>query len=115
MTKSDLINHVSHERNIPAARAESIVNAIFDSIETTLKLSTGIVTVLYQAKVNAGTDKANEQWVEATFSESFACASCGISFQELEPRLFSFNSPYGACPACSGLGEKIDGNAAWGT
>jgi excinuclease ABC subunit A len=79
-----------------------------DSIETTLKLSTGIVTVLYQAKVNAGTDKANEQWVEATFSESFACAYCGISFQELEPRLFSFNSPYGACPACSGLGVKIE-------
>src|SRR6202790_1528157 len=79
-----------------------------DSIETTLKLSTGIVTVLYQAKVNAETPKASEQWVEATFSESFACASCGISFQELEPRLFSFNSPYGACPACSGLGEKIE-------
>jgi excinuclease ABC subunit A len=81
-----------------------------DSIETTLKLSTGIVTVLYQSpvKANAGTDKASEVWTEATFSESFACASCGISFQELEPRLFSFNSPYGACPACSGLGEKIE-------
>ncbi len=79
-----------------------------DSIETTLKLSTGIVTVLYQAKVNEATPKASEQWVEATFSESFACAYCGISFQELEPRLFSFNSPYGACPACSGLGVKIE-------
>jgi excinuclease ABC subunit A len=79
-----------------------------DSVETTLKLSTGIVTVLYQAKANAETQKPSEQWVEATFSESFACASCGISFQELEPRLFSFNSPYGACPACSGLGEKIE-------
>jgi len=79
-----------------------------DSIETTLKLSTGIVTVLYQATVNAATEKASEQWLEATFSEAFACAYCGISFQELEPRLFSFNSPYGACPACSGLGEKIE-------
>ncbi len=81
-----------------------------DSIETTLKLSTGIVTVLYQSavKANAGTDKSAEVWTEATFSESFACASCAISFQELEPRLFSFNSPYGACPACSGLGEKIE-------
>jgi excinuclease ABC subunit A len=79
-----------------------------DSIETTLKLSTGIVTVLYQSKVNEGTTKPSDQWVEATFSESFACAYCGISFQELEPRLFSFNSPYGACPACTGLGEKIE-------
>jgi excinuclease ABC subunit A len=81
-----------------------------DSVETTLKLSTGLVTVLYQAsvKANAATEKPAEVWTEATFSESFACASCGISFQELEPRLFSFNSPFGACPACSGLGEKIE-------
>jgi excinuclease ABC subunit A len=79
-----------------------------DSIETTLKLSTGIVTVLYEGKVNVGTPKQTEGWLEATFSESFACAYCGLSFQELEPRLFSFNSPYGACPACSGLGVKIE-------
>ncbi len=91
-----------------------------DSIETTLKLSTGIVTVLYQSPLpvnpasvtlsssNGGGEKPSDMWAEATFSESFACASCGISFQELEPRLFSFNSPYGACPACSGLGEKIE-------
>jgi excinuclease ABC subunit A len=81
-----------------------------DSIETTLKLSTGIVTVLYQSavKANVGTEKPSETWAEATFSESFACASCGISFQDLEPRLFSFNSPFGACPACTGLGEKIE-------
>ena len=81
-----------------------------DSIETTLKLSTGIVTVLYQSgvKANAATEKPTDAWTEATFSESFACAYCGISFQELEPRLFSFNSPYGACPACSGLGVKIE-------
>ncbi|MGB6060845.1 MAG: excinuclease ABC subunit UvrA [Candidatus Aquilonibacter sp.] len=72
-----------------------------DSIETTLRLSTGIVTVLRQAQ----DDKA---WSEVTFSEAFACVHCGISFEELAPRLFSFNSPYGACPACSGLGEKIE-------
>ncbi len=66
-----------------------------DSIETTLRLSTGIVTVLTDQK-------------ELTYSEAFACVYCGISFEELAPRLFSFNSPYGACPACSGLGEKIE-------
>ena len=66
-----------------------------DSVETTLRLSTGIVTVQ--------SDKG-----ELTFSEAFACVYCGISFEELAPRLFSFNSPYGACPVCSGLGEKVE-------
>jgi excinuclease ABC subunit A len=72
-----------------------------DSIETTLRLSTGIVTVLRQAQ-------DDKSWEELTFSEAFACVYCGISFEELAPRLFSFNSPYGACPACTGLGEKIE-------
>jgi len=66
-----------------------------DSVETTLRLSSGIVTVL-----------ANDK--ELTFSEAFACVYCGLSFEELAPRLFSFNSPYGACPTCGGLGEKIE-------
>jgi len=72
-----------------------------DSVETTSRLSTGIVTVLYESGKGA---KA----AEMTFSESFACVDCGLSFQELEPRLFSFNSPFGACPSCSGLGVKIE-------
>ncbi|MBV8355519.1 MAG: excinuclease ABC subunit UvrA, partial [Candidatus Eremiobacteraeota bacterium] len=76
-----------------------------DSVETTLRLSTGIVTVLYEA-VNPLAGERSQQ--EMTFSEAFACAYCGLSFQELEPRLFSFNSPYGACPGCSGLGVKIE-------
>jgi len=71
-----------------------------DSVETTLRLSTGIVTVLHET--------AAKTWDELTMSEAFACAHCGISFQELEPRLFSFNSPFGACTACSGLGAKIE-------
>ncbi|MBC5816351.1 MAG: excinuclease ABC subunit UvrA [Candidatus Eremiobacteraeota bacterium] len=66
-----------------------------DSIETTLRLSSGIVTALVGEK-------------ELTFSEAFACVYCGLSFEELAPRLFSFNSPYGACPGCSGLGEKVE-------
>jgi len=66
-----------------------------DSVETTLRLSTGIVTVVAADR-------------ELTFSEAFACVYCGLSFEELAPRLFSFNSPYGACSSCSGLGEKIE-------
>jgi len=72
-----------------------------DSVETTSRLATGIVTVLYESGKGAKS-------AEMTFSESFACVDCGLSFQELEPRLFSFNSPFGACPACSGLGVKIE-------
>jgi len=72
-----------------------------DSVETTSRLATGIVTVLYESGKCAKS-------AEMTFSESFACVDCGLSFQELEPRLFSFNSPFGACPACSGLGAKIE-------
>ncbi|HTZ54051.1 MAG TPA: excinuclease ABC subunit UvrA [Candidatus Acidoferrum sp.] len=71
-----------------------------DSVETTLRLSTGIVTVLADPSSGSGR--------ELTFSEAFACVHCGISYEELAPRLFSFNSPYGACPACTGLGEKIE-------
>jgi len=72
-----------------------------DSIETTLRLSTGIVTALVESP--SASDSR-----ELTFSEAFACVYCGLSFEELAPRLFSFNSPYGACPGCTGLGEKIE-------
>jgi excinuclease ABC subunit A len=72
-----------------------IRSRLADSVETTLRLSSGIVSVLADDR-------------ELTFSEAFACVYCGISFEELAPRLFSFNSPYGACPVCSGLGEKIE-------
>ncbi len=75
-------------------------NRLADSVETTLRLSSGIVTVIAASP--------GEPERELTFSEAFACVYCGLSFEELAPRLFSFNSPYGACPACSGLGEKIE-------
>ncbi|GAC1443870.1 MAG: excinuclease ABC subunit UvrA [Vulcanimicrobiaceae bacterium] len=73
-----------------------------DSIETTLRLSSGIATVV----VDPGKTASDAR--ELTFSESLACVSCGLSFEELAPRLFSFNSPYGACPDCTGLGVKIE-------
>src|SRR5258707_1891966 len=66
------------------------------SISTALKLAKGLVTVV----VVGGT--------EQVYSEKMACSECGISVPQLEPRSFSFNSPYGACPACNGLGSKYD-------
>jgi len=68
---------------------------LVDSLETALKLGKGIAMVNSKSK-------------DIIFSEHFACEECGISLPELEPRLFSFNSPYGACPACQGLGEKLE-------
>jgi len=67
-----------------------------DSVETALKLGSGVVLV----KVLDGE--------ELLFSEHFACVYCGISLGEIAPRTFSFNSPYGACPACTGLGCKLE-------
>jgi len=71
-----------------------------DSIETALRLASGIVILDF---VDAKSiDK------ERTFSEHLACHDCNLSFEELEPRSFSFNSPFGACPECSGIGTKLE-------
>lgn len=73
---------------------------LVDSIETALKLGKGLVMINFKSS------KKKEE--DLLFSEHFACEACGISLPELEPRLFSFNSPFGACPACQGLGEKLE-------
>jgi len=69
---------------------------ISDSVETALKLGAGVVLV------------SIVDGEELLFSEHFACIHCGISLGEIAPRTFSFNSPHGACPACTGLGVKLD-------
>jgi len=69
---------------------------IADSVETALKLGAGVVLV----SILGGE--------ELLFSEHFACVHCGISLGEIAPRTFSFNSPHGACPACTGLGVKLE-------
>ena len=79
------------------AKAESKTR-LTDSIETALRLASGIVVLDFvDAK---GADK------ERTYSEHLACHDCELSFEELEPRSFSFNSPFGACAECSGIGTK---------
>jgi excinuclease ABC subunit A len=77
-----------------------------DSVETTLRLSSGILTASFESPAARAAQDDNVR--ELTFSEAFACVDCGVSFEELAPRLFSFNSPYGACPACTGLGVKTE-------
>jgi excinuclease ABC subunit A len=80
----------------PADRAR-----LADSIETALKAADGVVEVVRQT----GSPRSR------LFSERYACPKCGLSLPELEPRQFSFNSPYGACPDCSGLGTRREVNA----
>ncbi|MBI4652476.1 excinuclease ABC subunit UvrA [Candidatus Desantisbacteria bacterium] len=74
-------------------KAENL-NRIAESVEKALAIGDGILTLLKDDK-------------ETLFSEKYACINCGISVGEITPRMFSFNSPYGACPECSGLGDKI--------
>ncbi len=81
---------------------------LVDSLETALKLGKGIVIISHKA-VSRKAIKAS--MTDLIFSEHFACEECGVSLPELEPRLFSFNSPFGACPACQGVGEKLEVSA----
>ncbi len=75
---------------------ENIQQRLTDSVETASALSGGIVVVNLLRE---------EQ--DLTFSQNYACDDCGISIEELTPRMFSFNSPYGACPTCMGLGSRL--------
>jgi len=74
-----------------------VENRLADSLEAALALADGVVFV------NVGSEEK-----DLVFSEKFACVDCGISVEEITPRTFSFNSPFGACPQCSGLGFKLE-------
>jgi excinuclease ABC subunit A len=73
-----------------------IVKRLADSVELALREGEGLVTVVIDGKE------------DRTFSEALACPDCGFSLEEVTPRLFSFNAPYGACPECSGLGTRME-------
>ncbi len=72
---------------------------ITDSVETALRIGEGVVIV---------SDVTGDEPRDMLFSEHFACVHCGISLPEIEPRTFSFNSPHGACPVCTGLGVQLE-------
>ena len=77
---------------------EDIASRLSESLETALNLSSGLVRVAPMSE--------DSTWDEMVFSAKFSCVQCGYSLTELEPRLFSFNNPVGACPTCDGLGVK---------
>jgi excinuclease ABC subunit A len=77
-----------------------ISTRLADSVELAIRLAEGLVII---SRENEGGN-----WDDAVFSEKYACPDCGISLSELEPRIFSFNAPYGACPDCDGLGTILE-------
>jgi excinuclease ABC subunit A len=82
-------------------RRAGIERRLTDSLETALRIAEGVAEVEIVAREN------EEQAETLTFSEHLACTHCGLSYDELAPRNFSFNSPYGACETCDGLGTKF--------
>ncbi|MCA9732441.1 MAG: excinuclease ABC subunit UvrA [Deferribacteres bacterium] len=98
-TEIKLDKNLKHNIEIVVDRLvvnSTIKNRLTDSVETALHLAEGLVLI----------DVINGE--ELLFSEHFACNDCNFSMEELAPRMFSFNSPYGACPACNGLGTKME-------
>ena len=92
-----LDKNIKHDISVVVDRLvvkDGVESRLNDSIETAVKLADGLVTI----SVLGGED--------TLYSTKYACADCGISIEEIEPRLFSFNSPFGACPDCNGLGIK---------
>jgi len=81
---------------------EGLQTRLADSLETALKYGEGLAKIEVLGEEAKGT-KASQ---EILFSERFSCIDCGVSYPEIEPRLFSFNNPFGACPECGGLGHK---------
>ncbi|WP_347274206.1 excinuclease ABC subunit UvrA [Candidatus Kuenenia sp.] len=78
---------------------DGVQSRLLHSIETCLTLGNGVMVVSEEKK---------KRWKDTIFSERYACPNCGKGYEEPAPRLFSFNSPYGACPGCDGLGNTLD-------
>jgi excinuclease ABC subunit A len=81
------------------ALQRGVESRLTDSVETALKLGEGMLVVSRETP---------KGWKDALYSERYACPICGISYEELAPNMFSFNSPYGACTTCDGLGTRLE-------
>ncbi|MDP6380927.1 MAG: excinuclease ABC subunit UvrA, partial [Phycisphaerae bacterium] len=89
--------HVVVDRVVARETARSRLG---DSVEVALRLSDGLVIIAHE--------RSSGTWAEKLYSELYACPTCGVNFEELTPRMFSFNSPYGACKRCNGLGTRLE-------
>ena len=104
----DLNKKIKHEISIIVDRIilnSSIGNRLADSVETALNLSDGLIVVEYE---NETLPKKFRKTETITFSSKFSCPESGFTIEEIEPRLFSFNSPYGACEECEGIGHNLN-------
>ena len=101
-----LQRYVKHDIEIVIDRLDPLDerSRLVEAIENALKNSNGLVTVIFDSEDEGG----NRVSTEKIFSSQLSCPICGFSYEELQPRMFSFNSPFGACPECNGLGFKMD-------
>jgi excinuclease ABC subunit A len=109
-----LMQEIREISEIPEKRRKHTLEAVIDrlqvkpdsggrlaeAVETALRLAAGLMVMAVEGK--------DGEWQDHLYSENFGCPDCGVSFQEMEPRLFSFNTPFGACPACDGLGNNLN-------
>jgi excinuclease ABC subunit A len=104
----DLNKKIKHDISIIVDRIvinSSIGNRLADSVETALSLSNGILVAEYEDET---IPKKFRKLESITFSSKFSCPESGFTIEEIEPRLFSFNSPYGACEECEGIGHNLN-------
>ncbi|MCF6158187.1 MAG: excinuclease ABC subunit UvrA [wastewater metagenome] len=97
-----LARYKTHEIDVIVDRLvikEDIRSRLYDSIEICLNLGEGVMLV---------SQEHEKTWTDHILSERYACPQCGMGYEELTPRMFSFNSPYGTCPSCDGLGNTLD-------
>jgi len=113
-----VVDRISLERK--NLKDPQIFQRIKDDIEIALELSDGLATLSLVEDKSFEFPRKPQQTKDTIFSTHFACPDCNISLPEIEPRIFSFNSPFGACPECNGLGvklkidvSKVDPSAVW--
>ena len=104
----DLNKKIKHDISIIVDRIilnSNLGNRLADSVETAINLSDGLLVVEYE---NESLPKKYRKIETITFSSKFSCPESGFTIEEIEPRLFSFNSPYGACEECEGIGHNLN-------